>query len=143
MNSKTNFWNLILVSTHLDRIVLVVLLLFWKNRCAPLTSPLANSPPPYQFFRSHISPRYFAWFHSLTLLSMSSPLTNDPNMSDLHHCTVNTIVWSALIQRRISFIPHPPPSPHPYFYHSYLSLFLYTLTLFILSLTLYLSLLPL
>ena len=42
---KTN-WNSILVSTHLDRIVLSVLLLFQQKRCVPLTSPLANAAPP-------------------------------------------------------------------------------------------------
>ena len=56
---------------------------------------------------------------------MLYPLTNDPNLSDLHHCTFNL------------------PPPHPYFYHYYISLFIYLLNQFTLSLTLYFSLLSL
>ena len=46
VNSKTNIWNYILVSTNLDPIVLVVLPFFWKNICTPNTHPPRQCRPP-------------------------------------------------------------------------------------------------
>ena len=83
--------------TNLDHIVLFVLLLIGKNRCAPLT-------PPQKMARIRSRSRYFVWLQSLTWSSMSSPLNDDHNLSDLYRCTVTLTLWSALINGRRSFL---------------------------------------
>ena len=82
-----------------------------KKNALPSPPPPSLMLPPYQLVRRRITPIYFSWLQLLNLYSMLSPLTNDPNLSDLHHCTVTPTLCSSLIQVRRLFLPQPRPIP--------------------------------